>query len=77
MTFLASFTVPYETGNGMTSLLWLLPLLVAVAVVWKVLKLPVITAAKFIQEVVVLFGTMLVCYAAIAAALYVIGHLVL
>ena len=37
---LANFTVPYETGNGSTSLLWILPLFAAVAIVWKVLKVP-------------------------------------
>jgi hypothetical protein len=77
LTFLANFTVPYETGNSATSLLWILPLLVAIAIVWKVLKLPVITSGKFIRETTVLFCSMLLGYAAVAFALYLIAHLIL
>jgi hypothetical protein len=69
-TFLANFTVPYEIGGDSMSLLWLLPLLAAVAIVYKALKLPVITANKFIREVVVLFGTILLVMALIAMGLY-------
>ena len=76
-TLLASFSLPYEIGNGIGALLWILPLLAAVAIVWKTLKLETITPAKLIRQVVILFFTMVVCYAAIAVALYVIGRLVL
>jgi len=75
-TFLASFTVPYEIGGDSMSLLWLLPLLAAVAIVYKALKLPVITANKFIREVVVLFGTILLFMALIAVGLYVIDRVI-
>ena len=74
--FLASFTVPYETGNGSMSLLWILPLLVAVAVVWKTLKVPSAAAGNLVKEVLILFGTLVVCYAGIAAALYFISRLI-
>jgi hypothetical protein len=75
-TFLASFTVPHEIGNGPASLLWLLPLLAAVAIVWKTLKLQTITAAGFIREVFILFGTILLFIALIAGALYTFGRLI-
>jgi hypothetical protein len=71
-TLLANFTVPYQIGGDARSLLWLLPLLAAVALVYKALKLPVITANKFIREVIMLFGTILICMALIAAGLYVV-----
>jgi hypothetical protein len=77
LTMLADFTVPYDVGNGSGSLMWLVPLLAAVAIVYKALKLPVITAEKFIREVIILFGTILIFMALIAVALYVIGRVVL
>jgi hypothetical protein len=73
---LASFTVPYDTGNGVTSLLWILPLLAAVAIVWKTLKVPSVASGKLIREVVILFCTLLVCYAGIAVALYFAAKLI-
>ena len=76
-TLLASFTVPYEVCNDATSLLWLLPLLAAVAIVYKTLKLPAVTVEKFIREVVILFGTILLFMALIAIALYIIGRLII
>jgi hypothetical protein len=75
-TFLASFTMPYEIGGDSMSLLWLLPLLAAVAIVYKALKLPVITANKFIREVIVLFGTILLFMALIAVGLYAVGRVI-
>ena len=75
-SILASFTVPCEIGNGPASLLWLLPLLAAVAIVWKALKLQTFTAAGFIREVVILFGTILLFMALIAGALYGVGRLI-
>ena len=75
-TFLASFTLPYEIGGDSMSLLWLLPLLAVVAIVYKTLKLPVITANKFIREVIILFGTILLFMALIAVGLYVVGRVI-
>jgi hypothetical protein len=76
LTFLASFTVPYQIGNDAASLLWILPLLAAIAIVYKSLKLPVITVDKFIREVVMLFGTILIVMVLIAIGLYVIGRVI-
>lgn len=73
---LANFTVPLEIGGDAASLLWLLPLAAAVALVYKALKLPVMTAQKFIREVVVLFGTILLVMAVIAVGLYVVGRVI-
>jgi hypothetical protein len=73
---LASFTVPYEIGNGPASLLWILPMIAAISIVYKALKLPVITADRLIREVVVLFFTILLFMVLIAVGLYIIGQLV-
>jgi len=75
-TILASFTVPYGIGGDSMSLLWLLPLLAAVVIVYKTLKLPVITANKFIREVILLFGTILLFMAIIAVGLYVVDRVI-
>ena len=77
MTFLASFAAPYEIGNNAASLLWIAPLVAAVAIVWKVLKLPVVTMGKFVREVIILFGTILLFIAIIAVSLYIISRLII
>ncbi len=74
---MASFTVPFETGNGPMSLLWILPLLAAVAIVWKTLKVPSSAGSKLTREIAILFATLIVCYAGIAVALYIISRLII
>jgi hypothetical protein len=55
--FVASLTAPEEIGTTPQSMLWLLPLAAAIAVVYKATNLPKITAGKFLKETAVLFGT--------------------
>jgi hypothetical protein len=76
VNILASFTAPYETGNSALSLLWILPLLAAVAIVWKTLKVQSTALGKLVREVMILFGTLLVCYGGIAVALYIVSRLI-
>ena len=54
---IASFMTPIRIGATPQSLLWLFPLAVTIAVVYKATKLPTITARDFIREVVVSFGS--------------------
>jgi hypothetical protein len=70
---LATFTTPQQIGPHPQSVLWLLPLLAAIAVTYKATKISQITAKLFIREATVLFLsitafiiiTMLVLYAVV------------
>lgn len=53
------FAGPLDIGSGAQSLLWLLPLAVAIAVIYKVTKMPVITLLDFTKEVVILSGSII------------------
>jgi hypothetical protein len=73
---IASFTVPVEIGANPQSMLWLLPLAAAIAIVYKATKLPTITARYFIKEVVILFGSIIVFIIITALALYTLAWLI-
>jgi hypothetical protein len=72
----ASFTSPENIGTTPQSLLWLLPLVLAIAVVYKAMKLPTISVGYFIKEVVMLFGSIIIFIAIIAFALYAVARLI-
>ncbi len=57
---LANFTTPEKIGVNPMSMLWLLPLVASIAVVYKATKVPKITAVNFIKETVVLFGSIVI-----------------
>ena len=57
---MASFTVPEKIGATPQSMLWLLPLVVAIAIVYKATKLPAIKTVDFIKEAVILFGSIVI-----------------
>ncbi len=73
---IASFTAPQQIGTSPYSLLWLLPLVAAIAVVYKATKLPTITAGVFLKEVAVLFGSIIVFIAVTALVLCVLAWLI-
>jgi hypothetical protein len=73
---LASFTVPEKIGVTAQSMLWLLPLVAAIAVVYKATKMPKITYANFAKEAAILFGSIIVFMAVTAIALCVLAWLV-
>jgi len=52
---LATFATPQQIGPHPQSMLWLLPLLAAIAVTYKATKISKITAKLFIKEAAVLF----------------------
>ena len=72
----ASFTAPEEIGANPQSMLWLLPLAAAIAVVYKATKLPTITARNFIKEAAILFGSIIVFIIITALALYTFARLI-
>ncbi|MGD8787271.1 MAG: hypothetical protein PVJ60_07590 [Phycisphaerales bacterium] len=57
---IASFTVPEKIGATPESMLWLLPLVAAIAVIYKATKLPKIKTVNFIKESTILFGSIVV-----------------
>lgn len=79
MTFLviANFIAPENIGTNPKAMLWLLPLTAAIAVVYKVTKMPTITAVSFIKEVVILFGSIIVFIILIAFALFALAWLII
>ena len=57
---LANFTAPETIGVNPQSMLWLLPLVASIAVVYKATKVPKITALNFLKETVLLFGSIVI-----------------
>ncbi len=66
---MATFTTPEKIGATPQSMLWLLPLVAAIAIVYKATKLPEIKAANFLKEVVILFSSIVVVLSIIALVL--------
>ena len=73
---MASFTVPEKIGVTGQSMLWLLPLVASIAVVYKATKMPKITYANFVKEAVILSGSIIVFMVVTAIALCVMAWLI-
>jgi hypothetical protein len=73
---LASFTAPENIGTTPQSMLWLLPLAAAIAVIYKATKVQTIIAEKFTKEAVVLFGSIIVFITVTALALHALAWLI-
>ncbi len=74
---IATFTTPEKIGANPQSMLWLLPLVAAIAIVYKATKLPEIKAANFLKEAVVLFGSIVVFMSITALVLCAIAWLII
>lgn len=72
---LATFTSPETIGTSPQSMLWLLPLAAAVAIVYKAMKLKTFTAASFAKEAIVLFGSIIIFMAITAVVLFVFARM--
>jgi len=55
---LASFTAPIEIGTDWVSMLWMFPLLAAIAVIYKATKMRVFLYKTFVRESLILFATL-------------------
>ena len=73
---LADFTTPERIGVTALSMLWLLPLALSVAVVYKATKVREVRAVSFIKESVVLFASIVVFMLVTAVVLLGIAWLV-
>lgn len=74
---LATFTIPEKITTDPQSMLWLLPLVAAIAIVYKATKLPEIKIVNFLKESVVLFGSIVVFMFVTALVMYSIAWLVI
>jgi hypothetical protein len=59
----ASFTSPEQIGTNIPSILWLLPLSLAIATVYKATKVTKIKSFDFTKEVLILFFTIVLVFA--------------
>lgn len=55
---LASFTSPITIGTDPASMLWMFPLLAAIAIIYKATKMRVLFIGRFVRETLVLFLTL-------------------
>ena len=69
---IATFMTPQQIGTSPTLILWMLPLAAAIAVVYKVTKLPRIKTVNFIKETFVLFGSIVIFICIAAIILYLV-----
>jgi hypothetical protein len=72
---LAGFTSPVYIGSTAKALLWALPLLAVISIVYKALKLEEIKFADFIKQVLLLFGSILIFMIITAVAIFIIMKL--
>jgi len=73
---MATFTTPENISVNPKSMLWLLPLVAAISIVYKTTKLPKIRFVHFVKESVVLFGSIVVFMAITALVLCAFAWLV-
>lgn len=73
---IATFTTPQQIGAEPQSMLWLLPLIAAIAVTYKATKVPTITAKPFIKEAALLFVSIVAFIAITILILYALLWLI-
>jgi hypothetical protein len=74
---LGTFTTPEKIGTTPQSVIWLLPLTMAIAVVYKATKVPKITFRSFLKETVVLFCSVVIFIGVAALVLFVMAWLII
>lgn len=74
---MAKFMTPEEMGTNPRSLLLALPLLAAIAIVYKATKVPKVTTSNFLKETSLLFGSIFVFMVATALVLAAVAWLII
>ncbi len=74
---IATFIEPEQFGPNPLSMLWLLPLVAAIAIIYKATKLPVIKANNFIKESVILFASIVAFIFVAALTLHALAWLII
>ncbi len=72
----ASFTTPIQIDTTAASMLWLLPLVASIAIVYKATKVHAIRWKSFLRESAVLFGSIIVFIVAATFVIQAISWLV-
>jgi hypothetical protein len=67
---LGSFTTPMRIGTNPASMLWLVPLVAAIAIVYKATKVHKVRLRPFAKETAALFGSIIVFIVVAALILY-------
>ncbi|UCF43330.1 MAG: hypothetical protein JSV99_12320 [Planctomycetota bacterium] len=67
---MATFTAPERLATDPQSMLWMLPLVAAIAVIYKATKMPTIAPALFFKETAALFGSIVVFIIVTALVLF-------
>ncbi len=75
LNILASFTAPEEIKMNPQSLLWALPLAASIAVIYKAIKVPKITAKHFIKDTGLLFISIVAFLIAASIVLIIVAQL--
>jgi hypothetical protein len=73
---LASFTTPMRIDTDPLSMLWLIPLVASIAIVYKATKVHRIKLVSFARESTVLFGSIMIFVIVAAVILYGIAWLI-
>jgi hypothetical protein len=73
----ASFAAPQDIGTNPQSLLLILPVVAAIAIVYKATKLTRISAGKFLKESILLFGSIVVVMIITALVLAAVAWLII
>jgi hypothetical protein len=73
---LASFTTPIQIDTTAASMLWLLPLVAAIAIVYKATKVHTIKWNSFLRETALLFGSIIVFVIAATLVIQAVDWLV-
>jgi hypothetical protein len=76
ISLLASFTAPMRIGTDPASILWLLPLVATISIVYKATKVGHIRPWPFARETAALFGSILVFIVVAAVILYALAWVV-
>lgn len=76
ISVLAAFTKPMQIGTTPASMLWLLPLVATISIVYKATKVSRIRLKSFTKETAGLFGSILVFIVVAALILYGIAWVV-
>jgi len=77
LDIMAQFRVPEDIGTNPQSLLLVLPLLAAIAIVYKATKVPKVTVGNFLKETSLLFASIIVFMVITALVLVAVAWLII
>ncbi len=76
ISMLATFTAPMRIGTNPASILWLLPLVATISIVYKATKVHQVHLRPFTKETAALFGSIIVFILVAALILYGVAWVV-